>query len=223
MKVMILAAGKGIRMKPLTDKLPKPLLPVGGSTLIDMHMDALVTLGFREFVINLHHLGEMIEEQLGDGSGRGVEIQYSHEKELLETGGGIKKALSLLGDEPFLVVSADTYIEFNFSVLREPLKDGSLGRLVMVPNPAHHPDGDFGIDDAGFLTTSGELMTYSGISVLSPELVRDDPDEVFMLRKVFDLAVGSGQLEGIFHDGSWCDVGTVERYRALTKELEEKA
>lgn len=218
MKVMILAAGKGIRMKPLTDNLPKPLLPINGSTLIEMHVDALATLGFREFVINLHYLGEMIEEKLGDGSARGIDIQYSKEAELLETGGGVKRALPLLGDGPFLVVSADTYIEFNYGVLRQPLKEGSMGRLVMVPNPAHHQEGDYGISDEGVLTVGGEQLTYSGVGVLTPSLVEDEPEDVFMLRKVFDPAVTNGQLEGLIHEGFWSDVGTVERYRALLKE-----
>ena len=218
---MLLAAGKGIRMKPLTDTLPKPLLPINGTTLIEMHLEALATLGFREFVINLHHLGELIEEKLGDGSDRGISIQYSREAELLETGGGIKNALGLLGDETFGVVSADTYIEMNYGLFRQPLKQGSMGRLVMAENPAHHPEGDFSLDDSGILDLAGDKLTYTGLAILSPELVKDVPEDVFMLRKVFDIAVANGQLEGLVHDGFWCDVGTVERYRSLIRELEE--
>lgn len=218
MKVMLLAAGEGRRMRPLSETLPKPLLKVSGKTLIEHQLDRLIEAGFDEFVINLHHLGKMIEEQLGDGRARGVKIDYSWEARPLETGGGIKRALDLLGEENFVVISADTFCDFDFKDLKRPLAENSLGRLVMVANPAHHPGGDFGLGENGRLTLQGTRLTWASIAVFCPALVRSEANEVFTLRKVFDEAVADGRLEGMKYDGYWCDVGTIERYEALKAE-----
>ena len=238
MKAMLLAAGKGTRLLPLTASLPKPLLPVGDKSLIEHHLVRLADAGFTEVVINVHHLGKRIERQLGDGSGFGVHIIWSREETLLETGGGVKNALSLLGEDGsdresrFVLVSADTYAAFDFDRLQQPLANGLLGRLIMVANPAHHPDGDFSISafpdhDApdnfpngrrGILTMTGPKLTWGCAGVFSPELFRDIPEDFFKLRKVFDRAVARGQLEGIVHDHYWYDVGTKERYESLLSD-----
>lgn len=230
MKAMLLAAGLGKRMRPLTDRLPKPLLPIGGTTLIEHHLVRLGAAGFTEVVINLHYLGSQIREQVGDGSRYGVSVQYSEESTLLETGGGIRRALPLLGPSPFLVVSADIYIDLDFSVLAVPLLAGTLGRLVMVPNPPHHPGGDFSIDPQGYLriVESGqqnpghppeEGMTWSSVGVIHPELLGSESDEHFPLRRVFDRAIADSSLTGDIHQGYWCDVGTPARYQQLLSDL----
>lgn len=218
MKAMLLAAGLGKRLRPMTDSLPKPLLPVAGRTLIDLQISRLKAAGITDFVINVHHLGHVIEERLGDGSAHGVSISYSREAVLLETGGGIRKALDLLGDEPFAVISADAYIEFDFNRLPRVLSPGSLGCLVMVDNPGHHPDGDFSLED-GWLGHGSDTRTYTGVGVLTPEFIGLGTGEAFKLREVFDLTISEGRLEGILHDGYWCDVGTAERYKELQKHL----
>jgi len=218
-KAMLLAAGLGKRLRPITDRIPKPLLKAGDRTLIEHQLENLRKAGVLEVVINLHHLGDQIVDKLGDGSACGVSIDYSRETELLETGGGIKQALPMLGDEPFLVVSADTYIEYDFSRLPPTLPDDCLGCLLMTDNPAHHPEGDFAIGDDGVLLSEGNCYTYTGIGVLAPDLVRDESLTAFKLRKVWDEAIADGRMTGIRHQGFWCDVGTEERYLELQKHL----
>ena len=218
MKAMLLAAGLGKRLLPLTDRLPKPLLQAGTATLIEHQLYRLKAAGFREVVINLHYLGHLIEEQIGDGLEWGLRIHYSHETELLETGGGIKAALEFLGEEPFAAISADVYLNMDYTTLLGDLPDGSLGCLVMVPNPKHHPDGDFSLQD-GRLCRDGVKMTYSGVSVLSPEILRDVELNVFKLRQVFEAAIVARRLHGVAFHGYWCDVGTTERYESLKKHL----
>ena len=218
MKAMLLAAGLGTRLRPLTDRLPKPLLQAGTATLIGHQLYRLRAAGFREVVINLHYLGHLIEEQIGDGFEWGLRIHYSREAELLETGGGIKAALEFLGDKPFAVISADVYLDMDYTSLPGDLPEGSRGCLIMVPNPKHHPDGDFSLQ-GGRLCRDGVKMTYSGISVLSPELVRDVESEAFKLRQVFEAAIDARRLHGVAFHGYWCDVGTVERYEGLKKHL----
>lgn len=220
-RAMLLAAGFGKRLRPLTDVTPKPLLVAGERTLIEHHLQRLAEAGIRDVVINLHHLGEKIRAHLGDGDGLGMNIVYSPESSLLETGGGIKRALPMLGDDPVVIVSSDTYIDLDFSRLPATLPDGCLGCLVMVSNPPHHPTGDFSLRSDGVLGEDGERLTYTGISVLSPELVRYEADEAFMLRQVFDPAIRAGKLRGIHHDGYWCDVGTAERLDGLREYLAE--
>lgn len=219
MKAMLLAAGLGKRLRPITDTIPKPLLNVGGKSLIEHQLERLREAGIQDVVINLHHLGDQIRSKLGDGSRLGVNIRYSIESELLETGGGIKKALPMLGDSPFLVTSADTYLDFDLGLLPNELPAGMLGLLVMTHNPEHHPDGDYALDENSLLQLEGDKLTYTGVGMLHPDLVRDVPDSVFMLRKVFDEAVRGGKFRGIKHDGYWCDVGTEARLGQLREKL----
>jgi MurNAc alpha-1-phosphate uridylyltransferase len=214
MNVMILSAGIGRRLLPLTENRPKPLMRVGGQTLIERHIERLVESGFTNIVINLFHLGDAIEAHLGTGERLGAQIRYIREAQLLETGGGITNALSLL-DRDFLVVNGDIYTDFDFGTLPQSLAPGVLGHLVMVDNPCHHPDGDFGIGDADRLTLDGKLLTYSGISIFSRELFKGCKSTPFPLRKVFDPAVGSGLMTGEHYQGFWTDVGTVERFEEL--------
>ncbi|AZC25696.1 N-acetylmuramate alpha-1-phosphate uridylyltransferase MurU [Pseudomonas sessilinigenes] len=212
MKAMILAAGKGERMRPLTLTTPKPLLPVAGVPLIEYHLRALAAAGFREVVINHAWLGEQIEAALGDGQRWGLSIRYSAEGQPLETGGGIFQALPLLGEEPFLVVNGDIWTDYDFATLRRPLV--GLAHLVMVDNPAHHPTGgDFCLENG--LLHDGQpgaaTLTYSGISVLHPQLFRDCAGGAFKLAPLLREAMAQGQVSGEHMHGQWIDVGTVER------------
>ena len=223
MKAMLLAAGLGKRLRPITDPTPKPLLEVRGKSLIEHHLERLQIAGIQDVVINLHHLGDQIKARLGDGRQFGVNIRYSFETELLETGGGIKKALPLLGDSPFLVISADTYLDFDLGRLPKALPTGMLGLLVMTDNPAHHPEGDYSPDENSILRAGGDKLTYTGTGMLHPDLVRDVPGAMFTLRKVFDEAVKGGRFLGVEHDGVWCDVGTASRLRQLREMLGQSA
>ena len=171
MRAMILAAGKGERMRPLTLHTPKPLIPVAGVPLIEYHLRALAQAGVTEVVINHAWLGDKIEAHLGDGARFGVHIVYSKESQPLETGGGIYKALPLLGHEPFIVVNGDVFTDYDFAALQKPLQD--LAHLVLINNPEHHLEGDFSLEDGRVLAPAAETLTYSGIAVLHPELFLD--------------------------------------------------
>ena len=170
MKVMILAAGQGKRLMPLTRTIPKPLLQIEGKSLIERHIERLVSSGFHEIVINLFHLGDQIETRLGDGRKLGAEITYVKEQGLLETGGGITNALEYLGDDNFVVVSSDVYTDYEFKDLPHSLEPGLLRHLVMVDNPAHHRKGDFVIGHHGRLAHDGKRLNWAGIGVLSIQL-----------------------------------------------------
>ncbi|WP_342244002.1 N-acetylmuramate alpha-1-phosphate uridylyltransferase MurU [Pseudomonas sp. OTU5201] len=211
MKAMILAAGKGERMRPLTLHTPKPLVRAAGTPLIEFHLRALEQAGFRELVINHAWLGQQIEDHLGDGARFGLSIRFSAEGEPLETGGGIFRALPLLGDEPFLVVNGDVWTDFDFNHLRRPL-DG-LAHLVLVDNPAHHPHGDFRLDSGRVSdAVDGEpSLTYSGIAVLHPRLFEGCQAGAFKLAPLLRRAMLAGQVSGEHFRGRWVDVGTHER------------
>lgn len=221
MKAMILAAGKGERLRPLTLHTPKPLVRAAGVPLIDYHLRALAAAGFGELVINHAWLGQQIEDHLGDGSRFGVSIRYSPEGEPLETGGGIFKALPLLGDEPFLVVNGDIFTDYAFAQLRKPL--AGLAHLVLVDNPAHHPQGDFLLtggqvsDGQG----AGERLTYSGLAVLSPQLFEGCEPGAFKLAPLLRQAMARGLVSGERHAGRWIDVGTHERLADVERVLQE--
>jgi MurNAc alpha-1-phosphate uridylyltransferase len=218
MKAMILAAGRGERMRPLTDATPKPLLRVGGRALIEHHVLALARGGIRELVVNLAWLGGQIRDCLGDGAKYGVNIAYSDEgREALETGGGIHHALPLLGSEPFWLVNGDIYCEFDFAERR--LELSGLGHLVLVPNPAHHPAGDFGLAGARVVPTAARTWTYSGIAVLSPVLFAGAVPGKFPLAPLLVDAMGRNAVTGETFHGRWADVGTPERLAALDAEL----
>jgi MurNAc alpha-1-phosphate uridylyltransferase len=217
MKAMILAAGRGERMRPLTDSLPKPLLPVAGKPLIVHHIERLAAAGIRQLVINHAHLGEMIEAELGDGSVWGVEIRYSAEGRALETGGGIFRALPLLGEAPFLVVNGDIWCDIDFSRLQLPV--GMLAHLVLVPNPAHHPQGDFVLQDGRVLDDDGERLTFSGIGLYHPQLFAGCQPGAFPLAPLLRSAMTGGRVSGVQHRGYWIDVGTPERLMDLDRQL----
>lgn len=226
MKVMIFAAGRGKRMAELTDSTPKPMLQAGGRPLISYTVGRLRAAGFNDLVINLAYRGEQIRQYLGDGSAFDVHIRYSEEPQALETGGGIQRALSLLGDEPFLVVNADVWTDYPFQALRDKPHNGKLGHLVMVENPDYQPTGDFYLDEARVLhnempAAGGQRLTYSGISVLHPRLIADYPQrrERFPLVEVLRAAMDQGQLSGERYEGEWRDIGTPERLAELDKKL----
>ncbi|MDO5069846.1 N-acetylmuramate alpha-1-phosphate uridylyltransferase MurU [Neisseria zoodegmatis] len=220
MKAMILAAGRGERMRPLTDSCPKPLLKVGGEPLIGWHLRRLHAAGIREIVINHAWLGSQIEDTLGTGEAYGVRIAYSPEGETgLETAGGIATALPLLGDEPFLVVNGDvlTDIDFQtaFGVAEALLQQQKLAHLWLVPNPAHNPNGDFVLQNNGAVLSAspeGTALTFSGMGVYHPDLFRNTPPrQAAKLAPLLRDAMNQGLVSGEQHQGLWLDVGTVER------------
>ena len=224
MKAMILAAGRGERMRPLTDQTPKPLLVAGGKPLIVWHLEKLADAGYREVVINHAHLGEQIEQTLGDGSKWGLHIRYSPEPPgALETAGGIASALPLLGDGAFLVVNGDVYCDIDFGRFFRLTADGWQpgGHLVMVANPPHHAGGDFSLDGERVVFANGEqTFTYAGVGVFSPAFFRDVPaGQPMKLRPLLDTAITAGTLSGERFSGRWVDVGTPQRLEELDTEL----
>ena len=218
---MILAAGRGERMRPLTDHVPKPLLQVGGKPLIVWHIERLASAGFKEIVINHAHLGEQIEQALGNGNQWAVSIQYSPEGIALETAGGIANALHLLGDAPFLVVNGDVFAEMDFSRLK--LQAPSLAHLVMVNNPPQHAQGDFALNH-GKLNSEGEnKLTFSGVGIYEPNLFADiEKGQPAKLAPILRAAMLEQQVSGEHYQGIWHDIGTPERLSALNQELLEK-
>jgi len=221
---MILAAGLGQRMRPLTDHTPKPLLPVAGKPLIVYHIEKLRALGVTELVINIAYLGHKIREYLDDGSLLGVSIHYSEELEPLETAGAINQALPKLGEEPFLLINGDVWSDYSLlSLSLQVLAPDCLGRLLLVPNPGYREAGDFTLREGLICQREiGETgYTFSGISLIRPALVADYPHcrERFALREVFDWAISQGRLGGELYDGRWWDVGTPERLAALDAQL----
>jgi MurNAc alpha-1-phosphate uridylyltransferase len=213
-RAMLLAAGRGERMRPLTDATPKPLLPVRGKPLIVHHLERLARSGVREVVINVAWLGERIRAALGDGATFGVSIRYSEEgAQALETGGGIFQALPWLGSEPFLVVNADVFTDIDFAALS--IAPESWAHLVLVPNPVQHPQGDFALDDGRVVETGSTRWTYSGIGLYRRQLFDGCQPGRFPLLPLFRRAIAAGRLSGKIYRGSWSDVGTVERLAAL--------
>ena len=216
MKAMILAAGRGERMRPLTDATPKPLLRIGGQTLIERHIQALAQADMRQLVINHAHLGEQLVAALGDGSAYGVEIVYSPEPEAaLETGGGIFNALPLLGAEPFLVVNADIWTDYPYADL--PVVIDGLAHLVMVANPAHHPNGDFSLSGGRLAQRGPAMLTFSGIGIYRPELFDGCTPGAFPLAPLLRTAMDAGQISGEQYHGCWFDIGTPERLEAINR------
>ena len=215
---MILAAGRGERMRPLTDQRPKPLLRAGDRMLIEYHITALVAAGFSELVINHAYLGAQIEAALGDGRRYGATIRYSAETVALETGGGIVQALPLLGDEPFLVVNGDIWCDYPLAALRtfQP----ALAHLILVPNPPHHPEGDFWLDQSGWLhnqppSVGSIALTFSGIALYHPVLFVDQQPGRFPLAPLLREAIAAGEVSGEVWHGQWFDIGTPQRLAAL--------
>jgi N-acetyl-alpha-D-muramate 1-phosphate uridylyltransferase len=216
MKAMILAAGRGERMRPLTDSRPKSLLEVRGKALIVRLVETLVGAGLRDLVINHAHLGRMIETALGDGARFGARIRYSPEAEALETAGGIAKALPLLGDGAFIAVNGDIFCDFDFGVLARRAPGERLAHLVLVANPPHHPRGDFALDGAEVGTSGDRMWTFSGIGLYRPELFASvAPGTKAQLAPLLRAAMAQKQVTGEVHRGIWHDVGTPERLSAL--------
>ena len=215
---MILAAGLGSRMRPLTDVLPKPLLEVKGKALIVWHLEKLARNGFKEVVINIAHLGYKIPEYLGDGSKYGLSIHYSDEQEsgALESAGGIKKALSLLGDAPFLVVNGDVYCDYEFDVSFE-LKD-KKAHLILVKNPEHNPKGDFGLSDGLVLNTDDKIYTFSGIGYYDPSFFDRVALQKSPLAPLLREAITKNDISGELFNNMWHDVGTPQRLKEINDD-----
>ncbi|MFN3398463.1 MAG: N-acetylmuramate alpha-1-phosphate uridylyltransferase MurU [Sulfurimicrobium sp.] len=221
MKAMILAAGRGERMRPLTDTVPKPLLRVGGKPLIVWHVENLARAGIRDLVINHAHLGAQIEAFLGDGSRFGVSIHYSSEPEALETAGGIANALPVLGNAPFVVVNGDIFCDFDFAQLNKAAKKYAA-YLVLVDNPPQHQEGDFALEGETVLAQGPVMLTFSGIGVYRPEffaaIARGSKARLAPLLRA---AMDRGTVGGMHYTGRWVDVGTPQRLIGLNQELQE--
>jgi MurNAc alpha-1-phosphate uridylyltransferase len=218
MKAMLLAAGRGERMRPITDSLPKPLVPVAGKPLIDWHLGALARAGFREVVVNTSWLAPQLHAALGDGSAWGVSISWSDEGPVpLETGGGILRAVPLLGPGPFLVVNADIWTDIDFAALS--LEDGAHAHLVLVPNPPHNVRGDFGLDGDLVVSRDTDRFTYSGVGMFRREFFDGASGERFPLLPLLNRAIAARHVRGELHRGAWSDVGTPERLAALDARL----
>jgi N-acetyl-alpha-D-muramate 1-phosphate uridylyltransferase len=222
MKAMVLAAGRGERMRPLTDVTPKPLLPVAGKPLIGYHLERLAQAGIRDVVVNLSWLGEKLRAGLGDGSAYGVSISYTDEGPVpFETGGGIFNALPLLGPEPFLVVNGDTWTDIDFRDIE--LDSAALARLVLVSNPPHHPRGDFGLESGNVVERDTDRFTYSGVGMYRPEFFEGCTAGRFPLLPLLRRAIAAGRLRGQVHRGEWLDIGSPDRLAALDQRLRQPA
>jgi MurNAc alpha-1-phosphate uridylyltransferase len=218
MKAMILAAGRGERMRPYTDLTPKPLLSVGGKRLIEYHLAALACRGVTEVIINHAHLGQQIEDTLGDGRRYGVIIHYSAEgAQGLETGGGIFKALPLLGHEPFIVINGDVWSDYPLELL--PSAPQGLAHLVLVDTPSFKAEGDFVLRQGQVEDGKGERLTFSGIAVYRPQLFSGCQAGVFALAPLLRQAIAAGQVSGEHYTGQWVDVGTPQRLLDLQQRL----
>jgi len=220
---MLLAAGRGERMRPLTDRRPKPLLEAGGNTLIGHLLSALARAGHRQLVINTAHLGEQLVEALGDGAGMGLSIRYSREPHgALDTGGGIVNALPLLRTDPFAVVNADIWSDYPFDAL--PTAIGGLAHLVLADNPAHHPQGDFLLEGSCVRNPEAGLaaLTFTGIGVYRRALFSARLPRRFPLVELLRPAADSGDVSGEHYQGRWFDVGTPQRLQELDAYLRER-
>jgi len=218
-KAMILAAGRGERLRPITDSIPKPLVEVAGQPLLARHLERLAAAGFRRAVINVSHLAERIVERFGSHSS-GIEIEWSREASPLETAGGVAQALPLIGDRPFLLVNSDVWCDFDFARWRGLELGKRLAHLLLVPNPPHHPAGDFTLEAGRVGNAPAPRYTYAGIAVLAPRLVAAvKPGEKAQLAPLWRAAAERGEVSGEIHAGLWSDVGTPERLAELEKRL----
>lgn len=220
MKAMILAAGRGERMRPLTDDTPKPLLRAGSKRLIEYLIESLAAAGFVQLVINHAYRGKQIEQALGSGERYGVQIHYSPEEEAgLETGGGIFQALPLLGEAPFLVVNSDIWTDYPFAKARR--LSAALAHLVLVKNPPYYPQGDFALTGDGVIAEGSNKLTFSGIGVYRPALFSGCRPGRFPLAPLLRKAISRNQVSGEYYSGRWRDVGTPDRLQCLAQELKE--
>ncbi|GGB61386.1 nucleotidyltransferase family protein [Shewanella inventionis] len=225
MKAMILAAGRGERLRPLTDTLPKPLVNVAGKPLIEYHLEKLAQLGVKEVVINHAWLGHKLPQVLGDGQRWGITIHYSGETEALETAGGIKQALPLLGTDPFLVINGDIFIDTlpgNLNWAVEQVSQGHAAAFLwLVDNPEHHPQGDFSVDAASTLSVNdSQKLTFSGIGVYHPQFFNPVPAGKQALGPLLKEAISKQQVKGAYFNTYWCDVGTLARLEQLERRLQ---
>ena len=221
MQAMLLAAGLGKRLRPLTASLPKPLITVHGKPLIVHHIERLSAIGCRRIVINVHHLAEQIMAYLGDGGRWGVEIFYSYEDELQDTGGGIIKALPLfIEHQPLIIVSADIFTSYPFELLLE--QQNKLAYLVMVPNPSYHANGDYDCRDQQILHASFPPYTYGNIGIFSPALFKTHAKQgTFPLRRVLDVAITAQQVSGEVYNGVWYNIGTLDELQACQQQVNQ--
>jgi len=220
MKAMLLAAGRGERLRPLTDRVPKALVEVAGKPLIAWHLERLAASGCREAVVNVSHLGEAIVARIGDGKSFNLRLQYSREETPLETAGGIAQAAHLLGPAPFLLVNADIYCEVDFRRLLGHALGDALAHLVLLPNPPHNAKGDFALEGARVRNEGAPRYTYAGVAVVSPQLVKDvRPGDKAPLAPPLRAAAGVNRLTGELFTGLWQDVGTLERLSELEARL----
>jgi MurNAc alpha-1-phosphate uridylyltransferase len=218
LKAIVLAAGRGERLRPLTDQVPKPLLKAGRLTLIEWQIERLVGAGINDIIVNVSHLGEKIEQALGDGRQLGARVRYSREAVALETAGGIAQASTLLGDAPFIAVNADIYCDYAFSRLIELTREPPqwLAYLVLVDNPAHHPRGDFGLQDDMVCADGSIRYTFSGIGVYQPRLFATiNPGERRALGPLLREHIARGEVHGEHFAGLWMDIGTAQRLAEL--------
>ncbi|RDX36056.1 nucleotidyltransferase family protein [Kangiella sp. HD9-110m-PIT-SAG07] len=226
MKAMILAAGRGERMRPLTDRHPKPLLKVDGRALIEWHIGALKDAGIKDILINTSWLGDQIPEYLGDGAYWGVNLTFSHEPKALETAGGIRKALDFFEDEPFIVVNGDVWTDFSYEeLLKQPINQPTKSaHIVLVPNPEHNSEGDFWLREDGLVVADGEQrLTFSGIGVYKPEIFKDIPeDEPYPLAPKLRELMVEAEVTGELFEGRWHDIGTPERLETLNQSFQRR-
>jgi len=213
---MVLAAGKGSRLAPLTNKTPKPLLPVQGRPLIFHLLDQLEQAGVNEVIVNIHHLSEQIEQALTRDKGTKVSVRFSREIELLETGGGIKKALSLIQQSMFWLCNADIFSDFDFSRLPKTLKDDDLAHLVLVPKPSSRDTGDFAFAEDRITARGGDYV-YAGIGLIHRDLFNGSPSGPFSVRDLFFDAVAQNKVGAQVHTGRWTDIGTPDDYQSITE------
>lgn len=224
MKAMILAAGLGQRMRPLTDSLPKPMLPAGGKPLLQYHLEALAKIGVSEVIINLAYLGDKIRDFVGNGAKFGLNVSYSEEPEPLETAGALLHALPLLGDEPFILINGDVWTDYPLAELATyRLQEDEDAHLILVPNPEFHPAGDFSPNPHGRLENNANLpkFTFGGISLIHPRLINTYPQQrnKFPLGEVLRFGIVHNRISAQIYGGGWSDVGTPERLMALDKTL----
>ena len=223
MKAMVLAAGLGMRLRPLTDAMPKALVEAGGKPLVVWQLERLARAGFREVVINVSWLGERIESRLGDGSAFGLRLAYSREAQPLESAGGIAQARALLGPAPFALVNSDVYCDFDLARLRRRALGPHLAHLVLAPNPPHHPAGDFSLAAGEAGNAAAPRYTYTGIALVDPVLVAPvRAGDKAQLAPLLRAAAAQGRLSGELHAGLWRDVGTAERLAELESLLEKE-
>ena len=218
MKAMILAAGRGERLRPLTDTTPKPLIKVAGKSLIEYHLNNLADAVIKDIVINTAWLADRIHQQLGDGSDYGISIQYSDEGEALETAGGIVKALPLLGKEPFLIVNGDIWCDYDFSALPE-LENDKQAHLILVKNPEHNPEGDFALHDGLIKNTAESMYTFSGIGLYRTDFFAEQKPGAAPLAPIIRDKCEKDLISGEIYNGRWTDVGTLKRMQILEKQL----